>query len=86
MSRADDGIVVVRWPASAAAEALRKRGYDGRVRLICGEHEAPYDRPPLSRSSSRTPAFLREAGWCPDNDVELVLGLTARRSSPPGGP
>lgn len=84
MSRADDGIVVVGGGLAGlrCAEALRKRGYDGRVRLICGEHEAPYDRPPLSKELSRTPAFLREAGWYPDNDVELVLGRPAKALEP----
>jgi NADPH-dependent 2,4-dienoyl-CoA reductase/sulfur reductase-like enzyme len=31
------------------AEALRERGYDGRLTLIGAEAHAPYDRPPLSK-------------------------------------
>jgi NADPH-dependent 2,4-dienoyl-CoA reductase/sulfur reductase-like enzyme len=32
-----------------AAQALRKRGFDGRVVMIGAERHAPYDRPPLSK-------------------------------------
>ncbi len=31
------------------AEALRRAGWEGRVRLVCEEPHAPYDRPPLSK-------------------------------------
>jgi 3-phenylpropionate/trans-cinnamate dioxygenase ferredoxin reductase component len=44
---------VVIVGASAAgltvAEALRRRGYDGKLTLIGDEPHAPYDRPPLSK-------------------------------------
>jgi 3-phenylpropionate/trans-cinnamate dioxygenase ferredoxin reductase subunit len=32
-----------------AAEALRDRGFDGRIVLFAGERHLPYDRPPLSK-------------------------------------
>jgi len=32
-----------------AAQALRKRGFDGRLVMIGAEQHAPYDRPPLSK-------------------------------------
>jgi NADPH-dependent 2,4-dienoyl-CoA reductase/sulfur reductase-like enzyme len=32
-----------------AAEALRRRGYDGALTLIGDEPHLPYDRPPLSK-------------------------------------
>jgi 3-phenylpropionate/trans-cinnamate dioxygenase ferredoxin reductase subunit len=32
-----------------AVQALRKRGYSGRLQVVSGEPHAPYDRPPLSK-------------------------------------
>jgi NADPH-dependent 2,4-dienoyl-CoA reductase/sulfur reductase-like enzyme len=32
-----------------AAEALRREGFDGRLRIVSAEAELPYDRPPLSK-------------------------------------
>ena len=32
-----------------AAEALRKRGYEGAIRLYAAEPHLPYERPPLSK-------------------------------------
>ena len=53
-----------------AAETLRRRGYDGSVRMLCGEGVAPYDRPPLSKEFAGPP--LRPEGWHADNGVELI--------------
>ena len=35
--------------AQRCAETLRRRGYEGRVRIVCAEPDPPYDRPPLSK-------------------------------------
>ena len=35
--------------AQRSAEALRRGGYEGRVRIVSDELHAPYDRPPLSK-------------------------------------
>ncbi len=65
-----------------AAETLRRRGYDGRVRIVCAESDRPYDRPPLSKevlagaAADDTVAF-RPAEWYRDNDVELLLDARA---------
>ena len=77
-------IVVVGASAAglAAAETLRREGYDGTVTLVGEESHLPYDRPPLSkqilaaewepdRIALRTPADL--AG----NDLDLRLGVAA---------
>jgi 3-phenylpropionate/trans-cinnamate dioxygenase ferredoxin reductase subunit len=42
--------------AQRCAETLRRRGHDGRVRMICGQPGLPDDRPPLSK------AVLADAG------------------------
>jgi 3-phenylpropionate/trans-cinnamate dioxygenase ferredoxin reductase subunit len=65
-----------------AAETLRRRGYDGRVRIVCAESDQPYDRPPLSKevlagaASDDTVAF-RPPEWYRDNEVELLLDARA---------
>ncbi|WP_427917724.1 NAD(P)/FAD-dependent oxidoreductase [Streptomyces sp. cg40] len=77
-------IVVVGASAAglAAAETLRREGYDGTLTLVGEEPHLPYDRPPLSkqvlsaewepdRIALRTPADL--AG----HDLDLRLGVAA---------
>jgi NADPH-dependent 2,4-dienoyl-CoA reductase/sulfur reductase-like enzyme len=64
------------------AEALRREGHDGPLRMICAEEIAPYDRPPLSKellSGERTAASLRlrDDAWYRDHAVELQLGVRA---------
>jgi 3-phenylpropionate/trans-cinnamate dioxygenase ferredoxin reductase component len=64
------------------AETLRRAGYEGPVRIICGERHRPYDRPPLSKelllgSRPEEPPSLRPAAWYAEHDVELRLGLHA---------
>lgn len=66
----------------AAAETLRREGYDGTLTLVGDEPEPPYDRPPLSkqvlaaewepdRLALRTPADLAAL------DLDLRLGVAA---------
>lgn len=79
-----DGVVIVGGGLAAqrCAETLRARGFDGPVRIVCAENEAPYDRPPLSKAvlagtaADETVAF-RDAAWYSDNAVELILGRRA---------
>ena len=62
----------------AAAEMLRRRGFDGAVTLVSAESEAPYDRPNCSKDylSGEAPAEwmpLRDPAWYESNDVDLRL-------------
>ncbi|MFE1835689.1 NAD(P)/FAD-dependent oxidoreductase [Streptomyces sviceus] len=77
-------IVVVGASAAglAAAETLRREGYDGTLTLVGDEPLAPYDRPPLSKQ-------ILAAEWGPERlalrapdalaalDLDLRLGVAA---------
>ena len=63
-------------------QALRRRGYAGRLTLVGAEAHLPYDRPPLSKellAGAVEPAqvALRPESWYAERDVELVLGRAA---------
>ncbi len=84
MKEKDPGIVLVGGGLASqrAAETLRRRGYDGPVRVVCAETEPPYDRPPLSKqvlagAASEDSAAFRPAEWYAENGVELLLGARA---------
>ncbi|MFK4106267.1 NAD(P)/FAD-dependent oxidoreductase [Streptomyces sp. NPDC019531] len=66
----------------AAAETLRREGYDGTLTLVGEEPEPPYDRPPLSKQvlaaewdSDRL--ALRTSGDLAALDLDLRLGVAA---------
>lgn len=68
--------------AQRVAETLRRRGYEGPVRIVCAEPEPPYDRPPLSKellagAADEESVAYRPARWYAEADVELLLGATA---------
>jgi len=85
----EHGVVIVGGGLAAqrCAEGLRRRGYEGPVRMVCAEAEPPYDRPPLSKevlagqASEETLAY-RPAWWYADREVELLLGARAERLDP----
>jgi NADPH-dependent 2,4-dienoyl-CoA reductase/sulfur reductase-like enzyme len=82
MARLSDVVIVGASLAGLrAAEALRARGYDGRLTLVGAEKHLPYDRPPLSKEILR-------GEWEPDRiglrrqdyeslGAELLLGRRA---------
>ncbi|MFJ4787849.1 NAD(P)/FAD-dependent oxidoreductase [Streptomyces sp. NPDC088794] len=77
-------IVVVGASAAglAAAETLRREGYDGTLTLVGDEPLAPYDRPPLSKqvlSAEWEPErlILRPAADLAALDLDLRLGVAA---------
>jgi 3-phenylpropionate/trans-cinnamate dioxygenase ferredoxin reductase component len=65
------------------AEALRKRGYDGRLWLVGDEPHAPYDRPPLSKQiltgewDPNRVFFRQKEGYGP-LELDLVFGARAQ--------
>ena len=81
---APGSVLVVGASASglATAEALRRKGYTGRLTVLGAERHLPYDRPPLSKqvlSGSWAPekSQLRPAEMLHGLDVEFVLGDAA---------
>ena len=60
-----DGIVIAGGGLAAqrCTETLRAQGYDGPIRIVCGEPHPPYDRPPLSKEllTGELPAAARAA-------------------------
>ena len=86
---ADQGILIVGGGLAAqrCAESLRRRGYEGTVRMVCAEPDPPYDRPPLSKEllageiEERSIAY-RPAWWYEEKRVELLLGARAVALSP----
>ncbi len=80
-------IVGASLAGAKAAEGLRDNGFTGRVVLIGEETERPYERPPLSKGyllgqQPREKAYVHEAQWYPDHDVELLLGVRATDLDP----
>jgi NADPH-dependent 2,4-dienoyl-CoA reductase/sulfur reductase-like enzyme len=81
---APDSVLVVGASAAGltTAEALRRKGYTGRLTVVGAERHLPYDRPPLSKQ-------VLSGGWAPEKaqlrpaetlsalDAEFVLGDAA---------
>lgn len=89
MSAAGPRIAVVGASAAglAAAEGLRRLGWDGAITLIGDEPHLPYDRPPLSKqvlSGTWPPerAALRDAGQIAGLGLDLRLGTRAAGLDP----
>ena len=62
----------------AAAFALRKRGFDGKVTMISADRDRPYDRPYLSKEFLRgevemAKVFLHDEAEYATQDIELQL-------------
>jgi NADPH-dependent 2,4-dienoyl-CoA reductase/sulfur reductase-like enzyme len=79
-----DGIVIAGGGLAGqrCAEALRRGGYERPIKMICAEPHRPYDRPPLSKEALTDQQHcsdlpFRPAQWYDDQDVELLLGVSA---------
>ncbi len=67
---------------TAAAEMLRRCGYDGRVTVIDGDNDAPYDRPNLSKDylAGNAPEEwipIRPEGFYAEHKIDVVRGRVA---------
>jgi NADPH-dependent 2,4-dienoyl-CoA reductase/sulfur reductase-like enzyme len=77
-----DGVVIAGGGLAAqrAAETLRRLGYAGPIRMVCGESHLPYDRPPLSKGvltgelTGESLGFRCDA-WYEDNAVDLLIDV-----------
>ncbi|MER6944456.1 FAD-dependent oxidoreductase [Nonomuraea sp. NPDC000554] len=85
----DPGVLVVGASAAGltVAEALRRLGYTGTLRLVGQEPHLPYDRPPLSKEFltgtwTAKRAMLREPAELDALGADLVLGRKAERLDP----
>lgn len=85
----NDGMVIAGGGLAGqrCAEALRRAGHEGAIRLVCAERHRPYDRPPLSKE------LLEDAGhdaglpyrseeWYAEHSVDLLLGVAATGLEP----
>ncbi len=87
MSEAGALIVGGGLAAQRCAEGLRRRGYEGPVRIVCSEPLAPYDRPPLSKrvlagAVDDDSVGYRPAWWYEEREIELLLGARATALDP----
>jgi 3-phenylpropionate/trans-cinnamate dioxygenase ferredoxin reductase subunit len=85
MTAAEPFVIVGGGLAGAkAAETLRTEGFDGRVVLVAGEEELPYERPPLSKgyllgTADREEPRVHPLDWYGEQAVELHTGIRATR-------
>lgn len=90
-SRGPSEVVILGAGAagSAAAEWLRREGYEGTVTLVDPESEAPYDRPNLSKdylagSAPEEWIPLRPSGFFEENEIrrvsDRVIGIDRQQS------
>ena len=83
MSTTEPFVIVGGGLAGAkAAETLRAEGFDGRVVLVAGEEELPYERPPLSKgyllgTADRESPRVHPLDWYGEQGVELRTGVRA---------
>ena len=82
-------VVIVGGGAAgfAAAEMLRRKGFDGGVTLVSADPDAPYDRPNCSKDylAGSAPAEwmpLRDAAFYQDQKIDLKTGIEVERFDP----
>ena len=77
----DQGCVIVgaSHAGTSLAMQLRREGWEGKIKLISGENELPYHRPPVSKdllagTKDIDQIRLRPEKVFQDNEIELLLG------------
>lgn len=71
------------------AEAARRAGYDGNLRMVGAEDHLPYDRPPMSKKVLTDPEWSGKLEYKDEDyyrglEIDLILG-SAANSLDPGG-
>ena len=85
MSSSQTHLIVGAGLAGAkAAEALRNKGFDGRIVLIGAEQHRPYERPSLSKgylagSADREKVYVHPQDWYAEHQIELCLDQAVSR-------
>ncbi|MGJ2146085.1 FAD-dependent oxidoreductase, partial [Salmonella enterica subsp. enterica serovar Paratyphi A] len=61
----------------AAALAMRRNGFEGRITLVEAASEEPYERPPLSKSFTDldAPRRILPPSTYVEEDIDLLLGM-----------
>jgi 3-phenylpropionate/trans-cinnamate dioxygenase ferredoxin reductase subunit len=90
MSKQTFVIVGASLAGATAAEELRSQGFDGRVVLVGAESERPYERPPLTKAylrgeSEREKAYVHDAGFYAENEIELETATVVMALDASGG-
>jgi 3-phenylpropionate/trans-cinnamate dioxygenase ferredoxin reductase component len=80
-------IVGAGLAGAKAAETLREQGFGGRLVLLGAEPERPYERPPLSKEylrgeAEREQAYVHEAGFYAEHQIDLRVGESVVRLDP----
>jgi 3-phenylpropionate/trans-cinnamate dioxygenase ferredoxin reductase component len=80
-------IVGASLAGAKAAQELRERGFDGRVVLIGGEPDRPYERPPLSKDylrgeSEREQAYVHADAFYREQEIMLLTGTAVTAIDP----
>jgi 3-phenylpropionate/trans-cinnamate dioxygenase ferredoxin reductase component len=73
--------------SGTAVTELRSQGYDGPLVLFAGENHLPHERPPLSKgyllgNDPLESAFVHDAAWYDEHDVDLRLGARVESINP----
>lgn len=80
----DAGVVIVGGGQARlqSVDSLRSAGYDGKITVVAGQPELPYQHPPLSKDflapgTRASPLPLRGESFFADKDILLLRGVAA---------
>src|SRR3954447_17366767 len=80
-------IVGAGFAGAKAAQALREKGFDGRIVMLGDEPERPYERPPLSKgylagTAERQSVFVHDEAFYAGHSIELRAGTAVTGLDP----